>query len=152
MATNTQWRRRKSLSSRCVFSFTATMALSKLTILIFLFNITSIKQGIRKFLKTHNKFWIILTVTTQCSNPFSTGNDTNLCYYYNSNSLSWIDAYNQCLTKTVDGILIQIFSIEQFNSLKNANIDQTSPFWLGANNFASCKFNEKTHSEIKNFN
>jgi len=35
---------------------------------------------------------------------------------------------------------MQIFSIEQFDSLKNASIDETSPFWLGANNFALCKF------------
>jgi hypothetical protein len=55
--------------------------------------------------------------------------------------LSWTDAYNLCLTRTADGILIEIFSIEQFNALKDANIDDTSLFWLGANNFASCKFN-----------
>lgn len=74
-----------------------------------------------------------------CSTSFMTGNDTNLCYYYRKRSLSWIEAYNHCLSRTADGILLQIFSIEQFQLVKNVNIDQTSLFWLGANNFASCK-------------
>jgi hypothetical protein len=85
---------------------------------------------------------IICIVLIQCSNSFSTENDTNLCYYYKKTSSSWLDAYNQCLTRTVNGILIQIFSIEQFNSLKTANIDETSLIWLGANNFASCKLHK----------
>jgi hypothetical protein len=34
---------------------------------------------------------------------------------------------------------MQITSVEQFNTLKSANIDDTSSFWLGANNFATCK-------------
>ena len=78
-------------------------------------------------------------VAIQCSTSFDTGNDSNLCYYYKKRSLSWSDSYNQCLTRTFDGILIQIFSTEQFNFIKTANIDQTSSYWIGANNFGSCK-------------
>ncbi|CAF3773598.1 unnamed protein product [Adineta steineri] len=94
--------------------------LSKLTLLIFLFNIIYIEQ-----------------VTTQCSTYFPDSNDTDFCFYYKKNSFSWSDAYNQCMTKTDDGLLIQIFSTKQFNSLKNANIDGSSLIWLGANNFAT---------------
>ncbi|CAF0771468.1 unnamed protein product [Adineta steineri] len=94
--------------------------LSKLTLLIFLFNIIYIEQ-----------------VTTQCSTYFPDSNDTDFCFYYKKNSFSWSDAYNQCMAKTDDGLLIQIFSTKQFNSLKNANIDGSSLIWLGANNFAT---------------
>lgn len=80
-----------------------------------------------------------LIVAIGCSSSFDTGNDTNFCYYYKKNSLSWLDAYHQCLTRTVDGILIQIFSSEQFQALKKVNVGETSLFWLGANNFATCK-------------
>lgn len=83
---------------------------------------------------------IFKIVLPSCTSLSSTENDTNLCYYFKNNSLSWTDAYNQCLTRTIDGILIEIFSIEQFNLLKDASIDGTSLFWIGANNFASCKF------------
>ncbi|CAF2381608.1 unnamed protein product [Rotaria sp. Silwood2] len=96
------------------------MALSKLILLVFLFNIGYSEQ-----------------VKIQCSNSFSTKNTTDLCYYNNQKVFSWSDAYNQCLSRMINGILIQIFSNEQFNLLKNANIDETSLFWLGANNFAS---------------
>ncbi|CAF4372871.1 unnamed protein product, partial [Adineta steineri] len=41
------------------------------------------------------------------------------------------------MAKTDDGLLIQIFSTKQFNSLKNVNIDGSSLIWLGANNFAT---------------
>lgn len=51
-----------------------------------------------------------------------------------------MDAYNLCLSRTADGILIQIFSNEQFNLLKYTKIDDASIFWIGANNFGSCKF------------
>ena len=50
-----------------------------------------------------------------------------------------MDAYNQCLAKTVDGVLIQVFSSKQFEVLKTADISSKGYFWLGANNFASCK-------------
>ncbi|UJR35411.1 hypothetical protein I4U23_028168 [Adineta vaga] len=96
------------------------MASSQITLLFFLFNLIHIEQ-----------------VTTQCSSPFSTNNETNFCYYYKTNVFSWSDAYNQCLTRTVDGLLIQIFSYEQLNLFKQTNIDKTSLFWIGANNFAS---------------
>jgi len=78
-------------------------------------------------------------VKSDCSSPFSNGDVTNFCYYSESTSLSWLDSYNQCLSKSINGILIEIFSIEQFNALKSINIDGESSFWLGANNFASCK-------------
>jgi hypothetical protein len=75
-----------------------------------------------------------------CPTSFSTGNRTDLCYYYRKNLLPWLDAYSQCLSRTVDGgVLIQIVSVEQFDALQNVKIDQTPVFWLGANNFASCK-------------
>jgi hypothetical protein len=76
---------------------------------------------------------------SQCSDPFSDGDSGDLCYYYKKSFLSWTDAYNQCLTNTIGGLLIQISSVAQFNALKNANIDGKGSFWLGANNFASCK-------------
>ncbi len=128
----------------CVCSFTSNMALAKLILLILLFNIGLTEQGTMNnlslsLIKTNFHFFSYCIVVIQCSNSFDTGNDTNLCYYYKKKSFTWLDAYNQCLTRTTDGILIQIFSIEQFNSLKNANIDETSLIWLGANNFASCK-------------
>lgn len=88
--------------------------------------------------------WILIStisfteqVEMQCSTSFMTGNNTNLCYYYRKRSLPWVEAYNHCLSRTTDGILLQIFSNEQFQLVKNVNIDQTSLFWLGANNFAS---------------
>ncbi|CAF0722082.1 unnamed protein product [Rotaria sordida] len=96
------------------------MTLSKLILLIFLFNIGYCEQ-----------------VKIECSNSFFTNNTNDLCYYDDKKLFSWSDAYNQCLNRTINGILIQIFSSEQFNLLKNANIDETSLFWLGANNFAS---------------
>ncbi|CAF4656247.1 unnamed protein product, partial [Rotaria socialis] len=76
-------------------------------------------------------------VEIQCPDLYSTNNDTDLCYYNTKNSYSWSDAYNQCLSGTADGILIQIFSTDQFNLLKKINIDGAGLFWLGANNFAS---------------
>jgi hypothetical protein len=82
---------------------------------------------------------ILFIVTSQCASPFSSGDVTNLCYQYIKTSLSWSDAYNQCLNNPVEGILIQSLNIDQFNALKKANIDGKTPFWLGANNFASCK-------------
>jgi hypothetical protein len=113
---------------------------SKLILLIFIFNIGFTEQGTENNFDKNTKFYCFAgLVFIQCSNSFDTENDTNICYYYTKKSFSWLDAYNQCLTQTIDGILMQIFSLEQFNSLKNANIDQTSLIWLGANNFASCK-------------
>ncbi|CAF1939408.1 unnamed protein product [Rotaria magnacalcarata] len=76
-------------------------------------------------------------VEIQCLDLYSANNGTDLCYYNTNNSYSWSDAYNQCLSSTGDGILIQIFSTDQFNLLKNINIDGARLFWLGANNFAS---------------
>ncbi|CAF0876042.1 unnamed protein product [Rotaria sp. Silwood1] len=96
------------------------MAVSKLILLVCLFNIGDAEQ-----------------VKIQCSTSFSTENTNDLCYYNNRKAFSWSDAYNQCLSKMINGILIQIFSNEHFNLLKNANIDESSVFWLGANNFAS---------------
>ncbi len=71
-----------------------------------------------------------------CSTPFSNGDVMNFCYSYESTPLSWSDGYNQCLNEPINGILIEIFSIEQFNALKNINGQDS--FWLGANNFPSC--------------
>ncbi|CAF0827712.1 unnamed protein product [Rotaria sp. Silwood1] len=96
------------------------MASSKLIIILFLLTIGYIEQ-----------------ITSQCPSPFTNDNVTNFCYYYKRTSLPWSDAYNQCLSKTIDGILIQIFSMKQFNDLKNANIGEKGSFWIGANNFAS---------------
>lgn len=116
---------------------------SKLIFWIVFFNITLTEQG--RIRPRHSPLIALLLllclylVPMQCSTSFMTGNDTNLCYYYRKRTLSWIDAYNHCLTRTRDGILIQIFSHEQNELVKTANIDQASVFWLGANNFASCK-------------
>lgn len=77
-----------------------------------------------------------------CTGVFSTNNQSDLCFYYTKKTYSWSDAYHECLTRTVNGLLIQIFSTEQFNLLKNTTIDGASVLWLGANNFASCKFKE----------
>ena len=82
----------------------------------------------------------VILAVDPCPTSFSTGNRTDLCYYYRKNLLPWLDAYSQCLSRTVDGgALIQIASMEQFDALQNVKIEQTSLFWLGANNFASCK-------------
>ncbi|CAF1609233.1 unnamed protein product [Adineta ricciae] len=96
------------------------MAWSKLILFVLLLSLKCVEQA-----------------EIQCSGSFSANNNTNLCYYYKSNMLSWSDAYNQCLTKTVDGLLIQIFSEEQFLLLQQTNINDKSIFWIGANNFAS---------------
>ncbi|CAF3642164.1 unnamed protein product [Adineta steineri] len=76
-------------------------------------------------------------VTSQCPSSFPNGDPSNLCYYYKQSSFSWSDAYNQCLTKTTDGILIEIFTNKQLDALKDADIIGKGLFWLGANNFAS---------------
>ncbi|UJR10482.1 hypothetical protein I4U23_014686 [Adineta vaga] len=78
-----------------------------------------------------------IQVTSQCPQAFPNGGVSSICYYYKRNTLSWSDAYNQCLSKTIDGILIQIFSSKQFDALKAADISSKGYFWLGANNFAS---------------
>ncbi|CAF1297856.1 unnamed protein product [Rotaria sordida] len=95
------------------------MTLSKLNFILFLLTIGYIEQ-----------------IISQCSSPFTNDNGGNFCYYYKRTLLSWTDAYNQCLSKATDGILIQISSMKQFNDLKNANIGEKGPFWIGANNLA----------------
>ena len=84
-----------------------------------------------------------LSVTSECPQAFPSGDVSSLCYVYKRNTLSWTDAYNQCLAKTVDGVLIQVFSTKQFDALKTADISSKGYFWLGANNFASCKWNDE---------
>ncbi|CAF1440342.1 unnamed protein product [Adineta ricciae] len=76
-------------------------------------------------------------VTSECPQAFPSGDVSSLCYAYKRNVLSWTDAYNQCLAKTVDGALIQVFSTKQFYALKAADVSSKGYFWLGANNFAS---------------
>ncbi|CAF1433539.1 unnamed protein product [Adineta ricciae] len=76
-------------------------------------------------------------VTSECPQAFPSGDVSSLCYIYKRNALSWTDAYNQCLAKTVDGVLIQVFSAKQFDALKTGDISSKGYFWLGANNFAS---------------
>ena len=82
----------------------------------------------------------VVLAVDPCPISFSTGNRTDLCYYYRKNPLPWLDAYSQCMSRTLDGgVLLQIVSVEQFNALQSVKIDQSSLFWLGANNFVSCK-------------
>ncbi len=91
------------------------------------------------FITLSNRVIVFCIVESQCPSPFTHDDATNFCYYYEQISLSWSEGYNQCLTESINGILIQISSREQFNALKKLHIDSTGPFWLGANNFASCK-------------
>ncbi|CAF3328696.1 unnamed protein product [Rotaria socialis] len=76
-------------------------------------------------------------IASQCPAPFINDSITDFCYYYTSNNLSWSDGYNQCLNNNTDALLIQIFTMQDFSNLKNANISGKDPFWIGANNFAS---------------
>ena len=46
------------------------------------------------------------------------------------NFLSWSDAYDQCLNKVIDGILMKISSVEQFNALKSADTGTYGEFIL----------------------
>jgi hypothetical protein len=69
--------------------------------------------------------------------PFSSGDAANFCYDYDGTSSSWLDGYNRCLDESMNGILMEIFTVEEFNALKNLNMDINGSFWLGAYNFAS---------------
>ncbi len=125
-----------------MFSFRSNMSLIKFNFIFFFLTIGYIESGIKKkryfFKNTLNKLFFSI-VKSQCSSPFTSGDVTNFCYYYGGTSLSWLDGYNQCLSQPIDGILLEIFSIKQFNALKTINIDGQDSFWLGANDFASCK-------------
>jgi hypothetical protein len=119
--------------------FIPNMTIAKLNFILLFLTIGSIKQGILKIYSVPMiSFLFFLTVKGQCASPFSNGDVTSYCYYYDETFLSWSDSYNRCLNEAVNGILIEIYSIEQFNALKNLNIDTKGSFWLGANNFASC--------------
>ena len=59
--------------------------------------------------------------------------------YNCTNGVRFTHIINQCLTETPSGLLIQISSYQQFNVLKTVNIDGEFAYWLGANNFVSCK-------------
>ncbi|CAF1245614.1 unnamed protein product [Rotaria magnacalcarata] len=76
-------------------------------------------------------------ITSQCPAPFINDNITDFCYYYTRNYSSWSDGYNQCLNENTDGLLIQIFTMQDFSNLEKINIGGNDPFWIGANNFAS---------------
>ena len=118
------------------------MPLLKLLVMFSLLYSGSTKQGTEN-VPLSDGVDLCLTVILAagpCPTSFSTDNRTDLCYYYRKNPLPWLDAYSQCLSRTVDGgLLLQTVSVEQFDALQSVKIDQSSLFWLGANNFASCK-------------
>lgn len=94
----------------------------------------------RKFSKMKTDRFFLVQGT--CSNSFSTGNSSDLCFYSDNEMRSWLDAYHHCSSRTLDGTLIEIFTLEQFEQLKTINIETSIGFWLGANNFlvsSSCK-------------
>ncbi len=111
----------------------------KLNIILFLLTIGSTKQGILKiyFMQIVFFSFFSLIVNGQCMSPFSSGDAANFCYDYDGTSSSWLDGYNRCLDESMNGILMEIFTVEEFNALKNLNMDINGSFWLGAYNFAS---------------
>lgn len=111
--------------------------MTKFNLILILLLIGYIELGKLIFLMSAKNKLFILLVKSQCSKPFSYGDITTFCYSSDQTSLSWSDSYNQCLNN--NGILIEIFSIQQFNALETINIQGKKLFWLGANNFASCK-------------
>lgn len=92
-------------------------------------------------------FRLIEPVRGTCSNSFSTGNSSDLCFYSDNEMRSWLDAFHHCSSRTLDGSLIEIFTLEQFEQLKTINIETPIGFWLGANNFlvSSSSSNSQWH-------
>lgn len=77
-------------------------------------------------------------MTSDCSRPFLNGDERDFCYYMERTWISWSEGLNQCLSETIDGILIEVKTKEQFQSLQTIDIYGKRTFWLGANNFGSC--------------
>ena len=79
------------------------------------------------------------SLETLCSSQFPDGDDHQFCYYHMTDRFTWTDALDHCSTRTSDGTLIRISSLEQFQWLQHLSTVQVEPFWLGANNFLKGK-------------
>lgn len=66
------------------------------------------------------------------------------CYRYDRIPQNWLTAYQQCSIESSNSALVQLSSIDQWNSIMSAHIDSPVSVWVGAQNFAIGKISVST--------